>query len=133
VADPTAHLPGMFEDAKAYCVARYRYDADIYVSAEAREEHIERDARSTATDRDFAMPWNAGYARGVSEGRRQALTELIDWLRPMEAAARYRAANYETDETDMIEANKHYADGVYLAILRAEERLTACHKEASSG
>jgi hypothetical protein len=74
--DPTAHLPGMFEDARAYCVARYDYEQRAYVSAVAREQHIEADARSTATDRDFAMPWNAGYARGVSEGRRQAIAAL---------------------------------------------------------
>lgn len=70
--DPTGHLPAMFEDARAFCLLRYNYTPEAYVSPEARERHIDNDARSTAAEVRFAMPWNAGYARGIAEGHRRA-------------------------------------------------------------
>lgn len=78
--NPLAHLPGMLEDARAYCLGRFNYEPGAYVSEEARQQHIDNDARSTATETRFAMPWNAGYARGISEGRRQA-AEAVQKLR----------------------------------------------------
>jgi hypothetical protein len=71
----------IIEDAATYCTERFSYPRAVYVSADAREQHIDADARSTATDRDFAMPWNAGYARGVSEGRRQAAEAIAYKIR----------------------------------------------------
>jgi pSer/pThr/pTyr-binding forkhead associated (FHA) protein len=80
-SDPTAHLPGMFEDARAYCLARFSYPPKVYVDDESRERHIDNDARSTATDRDFAMPWNAGYARGVAAGAKEVADRIAYKIR----------------------------------------------------
>jgi hypothetical protein len=76
--NPLAHLPAMLEDARAYCLARFYYEPGAYISEEARQQHIDNDARSTTTDTRFAMPWNAGYARGISEGLHQA-DNAINW------------------------------------------------------
>jgi hypothetical protein len=63
-----ARAAAMFEDARAFCLARFNYTPGAYVSAEAREQHIDNDARSTMEEDRFAMPWNAGYARGLADG-----------------------------------------------------------------
>jgi hypothetical protein len=69
--ETTARLDAMFEDARAFCLARYNYPPEAYISPEARERHIDNDASATLAETRFAMPWNAGYARGLAAGLRQ--------------------------------------------------------------
>jgi len=67
-----ARLSAMFEDARALCLVRHDYSPEAYISPAARERHIDSDASATLAETRFAMPWNAGYARGLAEGLRQA-------------------------------------------------------------
>lgn len=76
--DPTAHLQAMLDDARTYCLARFSYPPEVYVSLEAREQHIDNDARATTREPDFAMPWNAGYARGLAAAERRFASAIAE-------------------------------------------------------
>jgi hypothetical protein len=74
-----AQTDAKYDTARAYCLAKFNYTPDAYISPEARERHIDNDARSTAAETWFSFVWDAAFERGRADAVAQ-LVALADHL-----------------------------------------------------
>jgi len=98
--------PALLAAARDWVLRRYPYDPTAYGHPEARDRHIERDARSTAMEAEPRHFW----AAGVAEGRRLEADDHVE--------AECRVENEITHEIEQREAAEAVADKLTAAIGR---------------